>query len=277
MGKTTIEWTSGPNGEPGYTANLWWGCTEVHAGCDNCYARIFSHRYDGGNSLWGDVKRRRINSVFPNLDKYQRDAEKVGEIHRVFVGSMMDIFEKSMPLMNPVDRFKETGDIRDELLFRIAEFRYPNLLFLLLTKRPSNILKMIPKKWTYDPPVNVMYGTSPVDQKTADTLIPQLMRVPGRTFLSIEPQLSEIDISDWFGLYQHDDGAYALKVGSRWDNSPDWIIQGGESGHHKRPFDITWARSLRDQCAAAGVPYFFKQIDKVKEIPSDLLIRQFPT
>lgn len=271
MGKDSkIEWTH-------HTANLWWGCTEVHAGCDNCYARIFSHRYDGGNSLWGnDVMRRRIRSAFSNLDKYQRHAEKEGEIHRVFVGSMMDIFEKSMPLLNPIDHYKETGDLRDELLFRIAEFRYPNLLFLLLTKRPSNIMKMIPKKWTYDPPTNVMYGTSPVDQKTANTLVSQLMRVPGRTFLSIEPQLSTIDMSDWFGLYQPDDGTYALKVGSRWNNSPDWIIQGGESGHHKRPFDLSWARSMRDQCAAAGVPYFFKQIDKVKEIPKDLHIRQFP-
>jgi len=56
----------------------------------------------------------------------------------------------------------------------------------------------------------------------------------------------------------------------------DWVIQGGESGGHKRPFQLEWARSMRDQCAKANVPYFFKQIDKIQPIPEDLMIRQFP-
>jgi len=62
------------------------------------------------------------------------------------------------------------------------------------------------------------------------------------------------------------------------DNGPkiDWVICGGESGHGRRPFDMDAARSLRDQCLAAGVPFFMKQIDKVIPIPEDLMIRQFP-
>lgn len=56
-----------------------------------------------------------------------------------------------------------------------------------------------------------------------------------------------------------------------------WIINGGESGHHRRPFDTDWARSLRDQCKGAGVPYFMKQVDKVIEIPKDLFIREYPS
>ena len=60
------------------------------------------------------------------------------------------------------------------------------------------------------------------------------------------------------------------------DHKIDWVIQGGESGHGKRPFDIAWARAMRDQCKELGVPYFFKQIDKIQEIPEDLKIRQFP-
>jgi protein gp37 len=56
----------------------------------------------------------------------------------------------------------------------------------------------------------------------------------------------------------------------------EWVIQGGESGHHKRPFNTDWARKLMSECAATNTPYFFKQIDKVQEIPADLLIRQFP-
>jgi len=56
----------------------------------------------------------------------------------------------------------------------------------------------------------------------------------------------------------------------------DWIIQGGESGHHKRPFNLDWAYSMKQDCADLNIPYFFKQIDKVKEIPSDLQTRKFP-
>lgn len=59
-------------------------------------------------------------------------------------------------------------------------------------------------------------------------------------------------------------------------SSLDWIINGGESGHHKRPFDTDWGRKLRDDSKAYNVPFFFKQIDKIKSIPNDLMIREFP-
>ena len=75
--------------------------------------------------------------------------------------------------------------------------------------------------------------------------------------LSIEPQLDSISLPvELEGI--------------------DWIIQGGESGHHRRPFDLIWARSLRNECAVLNIPYFFKQIDKIKPIPEDLMIRKFP-
>jgi protein gp37 len=274
MENSKIEWTH-------HTANLWWGCTEVHAGCDNCYARVFSNRYN--EPLWGNDKpRKAIHSVWKNLDKFQRLAKKANTVHRVFVGSMMDIFEKPMPLMNPLDHYENTDDLRQELFTRITwddGSLYPNLQFLLLTKRPSNIAKYVPAGWLDNPPKNVMYGTSPVDQETADTLIPQLMKVSGRKFLSIEPQLSPVDLTRYY--FQSSDGSYPFKGlpekhRTKWVHLIDWVIQGGESGHHKRPFDLAWGRDLRDQCKKYGVPYFFKQIDKVQGIPEDLQIRQFP-
>jgi protein gp37 len=253
-----IEWTH-------HTGNLWWGCTEVHAGCDNCYARTFSHRYDGGNSLWGnDSPRRMIKSFFKDLAKYQRIASGLNQYHRVFVGSMMDIFEKPMPLINPVDsHFENTDDLRQELFTQISIGLYPNLIFLFLTKRPSNISKYVPAGWLDEPPKNVMYGYSAVNPATFMN-VKHLLQVKGKHFLSIEPQLSYINISvlkDW-------EKEFGQRI--------DWIIQGGESGHHKRPFDLQWARLMRDQCEEMGIPYFFKQIDKVQEIPEDLQIRQFP-
>lgn len=91
---------------------------------------------------------------------------------------------------------------------------YPDLLFLLLTKRPSNINKFIPGFWQKTPPENVIFGTSPCDQETYDNLKKHLLKVNGKRFLSIEPQLADIDLGDLSGIH--------------------WVIQGGESGHHKR-------------------------------------------
>jgi len=250
-----IEWTH-------HTANLWHGCTKVHEGCDNCYAETLAKRW--GNDIWGNDKPRKvIDSVFRELDKFQKLAKDANEIQRVFVGSMMDIFEKPMPVIDSKGieiSNLNTGMIRETFFNRVNENRYPNLMFLLLTKRPSNINKYIPFEWKLNPPSNVMFGTSPVNQQTSDKLITQLLEVKGKRFLSVEPQLDSINIQ-----------------GFLFNGGIDWVIQGGESGHHKRPFNLDWAYYLKQQCEATNTPYFFKQIDKVKEIPTDLQVRMFPT
>lgn len=254
-----IEWTH-------HTANLWSGCTKVHEGCNNCYAETLSKRW--GNDVWGNDKPRlEVKSVWDNLNKFQKLANKANEIHKVFVGSMMDIFEKPMPLIDNKGKSvscvglkqMNTGLLRDMLFQNITNNWYPNLMFLLLTKRPSNINKMIPASWKDNPPANVMFGTSPVNQETSDKLISQLLEVNGKRFLSVEPQLDSINIQ-----------------GFLFNGGIDWVIQGGESGHHKRPFNLDWAYYIKKQCYETNTPYFFKQIDKVKEIPADLLIREFP-
>lgn len=244
-----IEWTH-------HTANLWHGCTKVHEGCDNCYAETLAKRW--GNDIWGNDKpRKEIKSVWNDLLKYQKLAEKANEVHRVFVGSMMDIFEKPMSIIGAAIPEYTTGVLRDKFFDQINEGWYPNLVFLLLTKRPSNINKMIPEQWKTNPPQNVMFGTSPVNQQTFDTLTRHLLEVNGLRFLSVEPQLDKIELNDLKGI--------------------DWIIQGGESGHHKRPFNLEWARKMKAECSILNIPYFFKQIDKIQEIPTDLQVRMFPT
>lgn len=264
-----IEWTD-------HTANLWWGCQHVHAGCDNCYAETFANRYHPGH--WGKgTTRLIIKGFFPSLAKYQKEAAAKGEIHRVFVGSMMDIFEKPMNLVDakgegvfeiingPLGASEidvDTERLRRRFFMNITDGLYPNLLFLLLTKRPSNINKYIPESWKENPPDNVMFGTSPVDQVTFDTLVPQLLQVNGKRFLSMEPQLESIHLANKF-TNQELQGIH-------------WIIQGGESGHRRRPFDIYWAYSIYHQCVVNEIPYFFKQIDKVIPVPDNLKIHEFP-
>lgn len=249
-----IEWTH-------HTANIWHGCAKVHEGCTNCYAEKLAERF--GNDIWGlDKPRKEIKSFFKDLDKYQKLAQAAGEMHRVFVGSMMDIFEKPMPLIDSKgEQYMRinTGVKREEFFANISLGMYPNLMFLMLTKRPSNINKYIPAEWLSNPPTNVMFGTSISTQQNADTLIPQLLKVKGQRFLSVEPQLDSINIQ-----------------GFLFNGGIDWVIQGGESGAGRRPFITGWAYYLKSQCEQGGVPYFFKQIDKVQAIPDDLMVREFP-
>jgi len=244
-----IEWCD-------HTVNLWWGCAKVHTGCKNCYAEYFSDvRYK--NDLWGENKsRKRIKSAFKDLDKYQNKAAQLGIKYKIFIGSMMDIFEDSKELINPTDEFKDTGDLRIELFSRINMGCYQNLIFLFLTKRPRNIWKMIPDNWGHGIE-NVWFGTSVSDEETvryADQLQNSLYYQ--NLFLSIEPQIDLIESIELKNI--------------------DWVIQGGESGSKKRSFNIEWAYKMKEICQFYGVPYFFKQIDKIQLIPEDLLIKEFP-
>lgn len=247
MKNSKIGWTR-------HTANLWWGCVKVNKGCDRCYAcEIAEFRK---HDVWGNDKpRRMIKDVWKNFEKYQKDAEKQNETHRVFVGSMMDLFELSMPLVdtdgNPliegINEFWNTGQLRDKFFKEVVP-NSPNLMFLLLTKRPSNINKYIPEEWKDNPPENIMFGTSVSDQKTANTFIPHLAKVKGKRFLSAEPLLGPID------LMQQDGNGNALL------DSLNWIIAGGESGEEDvRQIDSEWVSLIKDQCENNSIPFYFKQ------------------
>jgi protein gp37 len=208
-------------------------------------------------------------SVWSDLKKFQKEAEAAGEVHRVFVGSMMDIFEKPMPVIDHKGTLMGyKTDLLRNRLFEEEIPECPNLMFLLLTKRPANINRYIPDNWKENPPENVMFGTSPVDQATADRMIVELAQVKGKRFISVEPQMAPVDLRASVKEGREVKGILMDHV--------DWVINGGESGTQRRPFNTEWARQLRDDCKASGVPFFFKQVDKVLPIPADLMIREFP-
>lgn len=250
MGKDTkIEWCQ-------HTLNLWWGCQKVHAGCDNCYAERFSNRW--GKVIWGGPNRLQTQTAFKFLTQIEKLASAEPDIiQTVFVGSMMDIFEKDLPLVDTSGEFKSTGQIRAEFFNRVDQSP-KNVVFLLLTKRPSNINKIIPEHWKSNPPSNVWFGISASDQSTLDNLLVKLAIVKGNKFLSLEPQIDSVVLPINSNEYLH------------------WVIQGGESGPNKRPFATEWATELRYQCENQSIPYFFKQIDKVQQPAPEILIRQFP-
>jgi protein gp37 len=165
--------------------------------------------------------------------KWNKEAAAAGVRHRVFCASMADVFDNQV-----WDRH------RDDLWHLIHQT--PHLDWLLLTKRPQNIVKMLPSPDIGAPAwgegwKNVWLGTTVENQEEADRRIPHLLAVPAvKRFLSCEPLLGKINLISWLP-------------------GVDWVICGGESGPHARPMHPDWARSLRNQCASAGVPFFFKQ------------------
>lgn len=173
---------------------------------------------------------------------------------RVFCASMADVFEDREDLFEPRAR-----------LFELIEAT-PWLDWLLLTKRPENIARHIAEiatpmceAWDCEgrAPENVWLGTTVEDQTRANERIHHLLRVPAAVrFLSCEPLVGPVDLDE----VPMDDRCYGV-LGNAPDLPPgiDWVIAGGESGPKARPMHPDWARSLRDQCAAAGVAFFFKQ------------------
>lgn len=247
-----IEWCD-------HTVNLWWGCSKVHTGCKNCYALEITERFSPNESYWGGYSNRKpIKSAFKDLDKYQKKAEKSGVMLKIFIGSMMDIFEKPKEL-SVTSAFQYTGDLRQELFNRIDEGKYTNLIFLFLTKRPENIVPIIPGHWRIQPPINVWFGVSISNKETSSTLNMFTLSCYKKwnLFLSIEPQTDVINKIPNIERFK-------------------WIIQGGESGPNKRPFDLQWTIPIKDLCKQNKIAYFFKQIDKKQPIPEEYLIREFP-
>lgn len=238
--KTGIEWTS-------HTFNPWWGCARVSLGCNNCYADDVATRW-GHDELWRAHGPRRMmaDAYWRNPIKWNRQAESEGVPARVFCASMADVFEA-----HPEPDVRAQQDAARARLWDVIE-RTPWLHWQLLTKRPERVEGMVP--WGDAWPSNVWLGTSVENQQFADVRIPQLLRIPAKVrFLSCEPLLGPVDLTKWT------DAPPVCGCLAPEPSGIDWVIVGGESGHDARPMHPDWARSLRDQCAALGVPMLFKQ------------------
>lgn len=231
-----IEWTQA-------TWNPITGCDKVSQGCKNCYAEIMHRRLM-------KMHTRKYNKPFLGDVSFHEDdlgiplKRKKPTIY--FVNSMSDLW-------HPYVLFEWI----ESIFFVMAESQQHT--FQILTKRPEiaidfyQWLKKRNREW-WDarpwPLPNVWIGTSVEDQKTADERIPHLIKIPAAVrFLSCEPLLGEIVLS-W--------NQNGFKVDEKGANL-HWCIVGGESGHKARPMHPDWVRSLRDQCKAAGIPFFFKQ------------------
>lgn len=258
------------------TSNIQWtdatwspvtGCTRVSPGCKLCYAEKLTAtrlkhnpKYAGlavinsaGEARWtGKVRLHEDELTVPLHWRKPR---------RIFVCSMSDLFHEDVP-----DAFI------DEVFEIVA--RCPRHTFQVLTKRPARMSEylraahaMIPRRSMGHSMIwpNLWLGTSVEDQERADERIPHLVRCPAVVrFLSCEPLLGPVELTR-VTLDEATDSRFNALTGrhdwnGRYVGSVDWVIVGGESGPHARPFNVDWARSIIAQCKAAGVSCFMKQI-----------------
>ena len=230
MKNSKIEWCH-------HTFNPWKGCMKVSPACDNCYAENWANRFK--QVQWGGPRIRTRDWSEPY--RFDKEARESGERIRVFSGSLCDIFDNKVPEQWRNDLFRVIADT-------------PHLDWLLLTKRIGNARSMMHAALENNglPPLaNIWLGATVCNQTEADRDIYKLQTTPAqKRFLSIEPLLGPIDLSPYLKTRQEEGRTYP---------GIDWVIVGGESGLKARPMHPDWARSLRDQCKAAGVPFFFKQ------------------
>jgi len=268
-----IEWTE-------ETWNPVRGCSKVSDGCRNCYAMRQAHRFSGPGKAYEGLTKL-VPGKGPQWTGEIRCVEELLEAplrwkkpRKVFVNSMSDLFHPDVPF-EFVDGVFGVMAVADRHVFQV------------LTKRPERMREYMQGRdwghaanWAVNrfvrqldgplhlrgevvPPLpNVWLGVSVEDQETADERIPHLLQTPAAVrWLSMEPLLGAVDlcfaatIED--GLERHPFPCFPRDVGPT--NELHWVVAGGESGPGARPMHPEWVRSIRDQCQAARVPFFFKQ------------------
>ncbi|WP_271008657.1 phage Gp37/Gp68 family protein [Paucibacter sp. B51] len=267
---TAIEWCDS-------TFNPWIGCTQVSPACDDCYAARSAPARTLGVA-WGprQARMRTSEANWAQPRRWNARADQFiaehGRRQRVFCASLADVFDNEVPVQ-----------WRISLMSLILET--PNLDWLLLTKRIGNAAEMLEtatrgytaqrEGWRDNVPPNVWIGATICNQDEADRDIPKLLATPAAVrFLSVEPMLGPIELPRFCACGCQLPWGHAVREAMKGPSAlnrdqaeayvpstlgVDWVICGGESGHKARPMHPAWARGLRDQCAAAGVPFLFKQ------------------
>lgn len=315
---SSIEWTD-------TTWNVTAGCTRASPGCDNCYAVKMTKRLDamGQAKYSGLVGKGHFNGVLRLSDADLAKPLKWRKSRKVFVNSMSDLFHRDVPF-EFIDRVFAVMALTPQHTYQVLTKRPERMAeYLNRAAAPDNIANQtayfIPDKdwrnplhkhgptaaaiyegldgrWRW-PLLNVWLGTSVEDQRRADERIRHLHACPAEVrFLSCEPLLEFVNIHEF--LFPDAHGYIDPDAPFDHDNHPErkWVIVGGESDVGARPFNVSWARSLRDQCREAGVPCFIKQLGSYtngldpaalavikdgkggapSEWPGDLRVREFP-
>jgi protein gp37 len=273
-----------------------WFCVKVSPGCGHCYAENLNVGRFGNKLHFTENNLKKVEFVLNEKElleivKLDTRLAKKSETAKLFLGDMMDIFLEEIPdaFLNEIFA---VAALCPNITFQLLTKRAERLnTYLNNIGNGSYHIFDLTKKYLPDwykskqgffpfPLSNVHLGVSVENQKAADERIPLLLETPAAVrWLSCEPLLSEVDL-EWVGKSDHWDytrwncltgEAFAVANPNTdneiaWDsiqpngsNPIDWVVVGGESGNNARPMNPDWVRSIRDQCEAAGVPFFFKQ------------------
>lgn len=289
---TKIEWTDA-------TWNPITGCSVVSPGCTNCYAmhlagtRLRNHpsragltRQSAGRHVWNGQVRfnmewldqpfgwpQRMIFVCAHGDLFHDAVEQwmIAEIFGVMIAShhirghifqvLTKRAERMRQLLNDPEFWEEVMDAASS---QVMERVDP------LDRRSDDARATMLDYDADNPPPGIWIGVSVEDQERADERIPLLLQTPAAVrWLSCEPLLGAVDLTQhlWGRARPCAECTRDADCGCSWyprgavpnESALHWAVAGGESGTRARPMHPDWARSLRDQCAAAGVPFFFKQ------------------
>ncbi len=241
--KTEIAWCDS-------TFNPWIGCQKVSPGCDNCYAEaLMDKRYH--RVEWGPhgERKRTSEANWKQPLRWAKAARSTGKRPRVFCSSLADVFDNQIP-----------PEWRRDLFHLI--WATPELDWLVLTKRPENIGKMLlpaigeAELWPWK---NVWLGFTAEDQENYNRRWRHMREIPAVVrFCSYEPAIGP------------------LRIPLDEVSEPEWIICGGESGSGARMMDPQWAADIKSDCERMDIAFFMKQMTGRKPIPDYLMLREFP-
>ncbi len=279
MNRTGIEWCS-------YTWNPVTGCTPVSPACEHCWAKRMARRLAGRAGYPADEPFR----VTLHPERLEEPL-RVREPQRIFVVSMGDLLHDAVPdefiaavfgvmlfarhhtfqvLTKRAERLRDWSASASVAICAAAHYQF---------RGERDLADAIRRRATIDdwgpwPLPNVWLGVTAENQREADYRIPLLLRTPAAVrFVSIEPMLGPIDL---WGINGHPLGCEGL-FGC--EPKLDWLILGGETGPGARPMQPDWVRSLRHDCAAVRVPFFFKRMGSAwpgDQLPDEFKVRQFP-
>lgn len=240
---TKIEWAD-------ETWNPVTGCTPISPGCKNCYAQRMARRLAGRH---GYPEAPYHFDVTLHPDRLDQPL-KWKKPRMIFVCSMSDLFHDDVP-----------DDFIISVFARMTALREHS--FQLLTKRPERmrdfVMRRVPGIGAWD---NIWFGVTAENQAAANERIPPLLQIPAVRFVSVEPMLGSVYLIPYLPEYDYrptHEYYRALYPGMgdqpvKLRDGLDQVICGAETGPGKRPMKLDWARSIRDQCQEANVPFFFK-------------------
>ena len=286
--KSKIEWTDA-------TWNPITGCTRVSRGCEHCYAERLAAgrlRYHPSRAGLTD-DHGRWNGRMQFNQQWLNQPFGWKKPRRVFVVAHGDLFHENVPT-EWIDRVFAVMAMNRQHVFQVLTKR-PERMRQYLAEPVGKLIgdtvierleklinsrfqgELVTWPWAHEPdelwPLpNVWLGTSVEDCVVAyERILPLLLTPAAVRWISAEPLLGPIDLSPYFIRNLPDDA-------SVWQQATglDWVVCGGESGPGYRPMEPDWARFMSDQCRAAGVPFFMKQMAGKAPIPSDLMIREYP-